>query len=134
MNLNRWAILSKKRLPAVRLQRGFFDHSTHPCSYGTTTLGIRSEDKNIWESRTPLPPVIITKLLEFFNKNISEETGLKEGGSAAAKIPSRLQVIVQPCRNRVYTDSEYQKVVHMYCSICHCLMDNLSIGWCFDNY
>ena len=115
MNLNRWAVLSKKRLPIIRLQAGFFGHSTLPCSYGTTTLGIRSEDKNIWESRTPLPPVIITKLLEIFNKNISIEAGLKEGGRAVAKIPSGLQVIVQPSKNRVYTDSEYQKVTHLYC-------------------
>jgi alpha-aminoadipic semialdehyde synthase len=50
-------------------------------------LGIRREDKNEWEKRTPIVPKHVKKLYE--NNNI--------------------QSVIQPSKNRTYTDEEYER-------------------------
>ena len=84
------------------------------CHY--VTLGIRREDKNVWEQRTPLPPSIVANLLENFNNNIAENSTSKvsESSEESPAVDKSLTVIVQPCKKRVYSDSEYQKVLYSY--------------------
>lgn len=63
------------------------------------SLGIRREDKTVWESRTPLPPSHVQHLLQSWDKQSPDVTG---------KEP--LKVIVQPCKKRIYTNEQYEKV------------------------
>ena len=52
------------------------------------TIGIRREDKNRWETRTPLTPASVKDLL---------------------RLP-KVQVVAQPCTKRIFTDKEYREV------------------------
>jgi hypothetical protein len=61
------------------------------------TIGIRKEDINRWEMRTPLVPV-----------NVAELTKI-----------NKVKVIVQPCTKRIFTDGEFEKVVP-YSFVNHC--------------
>lgn len=51
-------------------------------------IGIRREDKSVWERRTPLIPADVKELLEN-NRDI--------------------QIIVQPSKKRVFSDCEYKQ-------------------------
>ncbi|OLY78677.1 Alpha-aminoadipic semialdehyde synthase, mitochondrial [Smittium mucronatum] len=61
-------------------------YSTYPKS-GILSVGIRREDKNIWERRSPLTPADVKRLIE--------ETGTN--------------VFIQPSKNRIYNDLSYEK-------------------------
>jgi len=52
-------------------------------------IGIRREDKSVWERRTPLIPLHVKEILE----NNSD-----------------IQVIVQPSKKRVFSDFEYKEI------------------------
>lgn len=52
------------------------------------SIGIRREEKNRWEMRAPLTPAHVKELKK-----------LKD-----------VQVTVQPCTKRIFTDKEYEKV------------------------
>ena len=53
------------------------------------TVGIRREDKSVWERRVPLVPVHVAELL-------------KENPD--------IQFVVQPSKKRIFTDDEYMNV------------------------
>lgn len=53
------------------------------------TIGIRKEDKSVWEARAPLSPRHIKSLLQ--------------------KHPT-IKIVIQPSTTRVFTDQEYLEV------------------------
>ena len=52
------------------------------------TIGIRREEKNRWETRVPIIP---------------------EDAKVLSKLPN-VNIIVQPCTKRIFTDKEYLEV------------------------
>lgn len=53
------------------------------------TIGVRREEKNQWETRSPLAPTSAKELLKLKDVNI----------------------VVQPCTKRIFTDKEFEAVV-----------------------
>lgn len=70
-------------------------------------IGIRREEKNRWETRAPLTPLHAKDL---------------------KKLPD-VEVVVQPCNKRIFTNQEYQEVIFfnilMFSPTCR-------IGWSKD--
>lgn len=65
------------------------------------TIGIRKEDKNVWERRTPLTPTHVKQLIEEL----------------------KIKVNVQPSTNRIFPDEEYEKAgASVNESLGHCKM------------
>jgi len=85
------------------------------------TLGIRREDKNVWESRTPLPPTHVETLLSQWSRNTTAEKDAPQ---------EPLTVIVQPCRKRVYSTEDYERVMMTGCMVLIFL--TTGIGWCLS--
>ena len=70
------------------------------------TLGIRREDKNVWEGRTPLPPPFVSALLSQLRKKELKESD----ESAVDNAKNELKIVVQLCKKRVYSNEDYEKV------------------------